>query len=716
MDCAEEISAIKRELTPLLQDPDALAFDLLSGRLLIDAAASELTDAQVLSAVRRAGMKAAPVGAGAEESFTWWDRRGRLLTTTVSGLAIFTGLTVHAVISGSPALALGLTSDEAHAVPIPAVVCYLLAVASAIFFIIPGALRSIRRLQPDMNLLMSVAIAGAIIIGEYLEAGTVAFLFAISLLLESWSVGRARRAVQALLDLAPPQARLRDPESGEDRQVSPEEVKVGDIVIVHPGERLPLDGLVVAGTAAVDMSPVTGESLPVDSHPGLQVYAGTIAVDGMLEVRVTSSASDTVLARIVRRVADAGRRRARAERWVERFARIYTPAVFAAAILVALLPPLLGGDWRDWFYRSLVLLVIGCPCALVISTPVSVVAALAAAARHGVLIKGGDILELPSRLATVALDKTGTLTAGVLQVVEVVPLEGHTADEVVGLAAALESRSSHPIAEAITDAASSNGTEISAAADVRNLAGRGMIGTVNESAAWLGSHRLLEERDQEADDMHERLEELARGGRTVVVVGRDDHVCGFIALADQPRPEADESLSQLRSAGIDTIAMLTGDNHETADDLARTLALDQVHAELLPDDKVAVVEQLIASHGDDRRSGRNLVAFVGDGINDAPSLAAADLGIAMGDGGTDVAIETADVALLTDDLTRIPWLVRHSRRTISFIRTNITLALSIKAAFVLLTAVGYATLWAAIAADMGASLLVIANGLRLLRS
>lgn len=707
LDCADEVAVLRSELGPLVGDVEQLAFDLLSGRLFVNVPQSQVADGVIVAAVARTGMKAAPVGAEADTDTGVLARHGRTIATVLSGTATALGFTIHAVTSKR--LLAALVPSEGASMPAATVILYLLGAAAGLVYVAPGALRAVRRLQPDMNLLMSVAIVGACLIHEFFEAASVSFLFAVSLLLESWSVGRARRAVQALLDLAPPRARVLDPASNDSCQVAPDEVRTGDVVVVHAGERIPLDGVVVAGASAVDTSPVTGEARPVDAAADTAVFAGTIALDGVLQIRVSREAGDTVLARVIRRVAEAGRRRARAERWVDRFARVYTPAVFATALLVAVLPPLFGGEWAEWFYRSLVLLVIGCPCALVISTPVSVVAALAAAARNGVLVKGGDLLELPARLAVIAWDKTGTLTTGTLRVEEVVALEGHEADEVMALAAALEAGGSHPVAAAILERNLANGRAVARAEDLRTLSGRGLIGSVDGSVAWLGSHRLLKERGQETAEMHHRLEQLARGGRTVVVVGRNDHVCGFIALADTPRTQAASALGQLRGLGVEHQIMLTGDNRETAEQIAEHLSLDQVHAELLPEDKADVVHRLCNEHH------RGVVAFVGDGINDAPSLAAADLGIAMGAGGTDVAIETAAVALLTDDLERIPWLVRHSRRMLTIIRTNIGLALAIKAVFVLATALGFATLWAAIAADMGASLLVIGNGLRLLR-
>ncbi len=703
LDCSEEVEALRREVGPVAGGEERLAFDLMAGLLLVDAPASAVSDATILEAIRKAGLEGFPEEDAAGAQAGWWSRHGRTVTTAASGLFILLGLVIHGATTGSLAQAVGL----AHGSPMPPAsrLAYLLATLWGAWFILPRAARSARSLRPDMNLLMTVAVTGALLIGEFLEAATVAFLFAVSLLLESWSVNRARRAIRKLMELAPPLARLRR-EDGTEVEVPPDEVRPGELVVVLAGERIPLDGEVVEGTSLVDTSPVTGESQPAAVEAGSEVWAGTIVLDGTLTVRTTRSSGDTVLARIIRQVAEAGRRRARSEQWVDRFARVYTPAVFAAAFLTATLPPLLGlGPWSVWIYRALVLLVIGCPCALVISTPVSVVAGLAAAARNGVLVKGGDLLEIPARLVTVALDKTGTLTLGRPTVEEVVPCADHTEAEVLAVAAALELRSGHPLGAAIVEACREHGLTPLPALEVTALPGRGVVGTVEGRPAWLGSHRLLEERNQETPETHERIRRLARGGRTVVVVGRDDHVCGLIALGDAPRPEAADAVRALGALGIARVVMLTGDNAETAEEVARLVGIREVAAGLLPEDKVARLRELRAE---------GPLAFVGDGINDAPALALADLGIAMGGAGTDAAIETAHVALMADDLTRIPWLVGHSRRVLAVIRANIAFALGIKALFVVLTFAGHASLWAAIAADMGASLLVIANGLRLL--
>ncbi len=711
MDCAEEVAVLKRVVGPVAGGEDHLAFDILNGKMTVQPSASDVTPGIIIHAVSRTGMRAEIWRDTLREraSDEFWQRRGRTITTALGGMLTLIGFVVHAALAGSVSAAIGSEGlGSVRDVPWAARLPYLLAVVAAIWYILPKAWRAVRYLRPDMNLLMTVAVAGAIAIGEWFEAATVAFLFALSLALESWSVGRARRAVAALMELAPPVARIKKP-GGTDQQVSPEQVPIGAHFVVMPGEKFPLDGKIVIGFSEVNQAPITGESAPVPKQPGDPVFAATINGDGALEVECTKPARDTTLAHIIRLVAEAQSRRAPSEQWVEKFARVYTPVVMGLAIAFLVVPPLLfGGSWADWFYRSLVLLVIACPCALVISTPVSIVAALAAAARNGVLIKGGTYVEVPGRLRAIALDKTGTLTEGKPRVLEVVPLSGHDERELLERAAAMESRSDHPLAQAIVAFAKERGVGFVPAEDFQIIQGKGATARFNGERYWLGSHRYLEERGQETEEDHRRLEALSQGGRTVVVIGNDSHVCGLIALADAVRPGARQAIEALRDAGVRHIVMLTGDNQETARAIALKTGVDEVQAELLPADKVAAVEKLVARFGS--------VAMVGDGINDAPALARASLGIAMGAAGSDAAIETADIALMSDDLSRLPWLVRHSRRTLAIIRQNIVFSLSVKGAFVILTFAGYASLWAAIAADMGVSLLVVFNALRLLAS
>lgn len=710
MDCAEEVAVLKQAVGPKVGGENRLAFDILNGRMIVSTTAAGPTEADVVRAVNATGMRAEPwhEGEPAAAGSTFWERHGRTVTTAISGTALAVGFVLHTVLAGGIGNALGSEGlGVAHDVPIAVRILYGVAIVAGGWFVAPKAVFAIRRLRPDMNLLMTIAVIGAIAIGEWFEAATVAFLFALSLALEAWSVGRARRAVEKLMDLAPPVARIL--ENGAQREVRPDNVPVGSLLLVKPGEKIPLDGNVVRGFSAVNQAPITGESVPVTKEPGAQVFAGTINGDGALEVESTKPAGDTTLAHIIRMVGEASSRRAPSEQWVERFARVYTPTVLIAAVLVLLVPPLVfGGAWTVWLYRSLVLLVIGCPCALVISTPVTIVAALAAAAKNGILVKGGTYMEAPAKVRAIALDKTGTLTRGEPEVLEVVPLDGHTDVDLLQRVAGMEAQSDHPLAKAIMRYAEARTIQPLPVNDFRIVPGKGATARIDGTEYWIGSHRYLEERHQETADIHRRLEEMAGEGRSVVVVGDQRHVCGLIAIADAVRPEARTIVEMLRFQGIAHVVMLTGDNEATAKAIAAHTGIDEIKAELLPADKVRAVEELVEKY--------QAVAMVGDGVNDAPAMARATLGIAMGAAGSDAAIETADVALMSDDLSRLPWLIRHSRRTLAIIRQNIVLSLAVKAVFVVLTFIGFASLWAAIAADMGVSLVVIANALRLLNS
>lgn len=707
LDCAEEVATLKRELGPLLGE-DRLSFDILNAKMTVLPGTAPDSPERIIAAVKRTGMRAEPwADAGRAEEFAQDAGTRRTVMTIASGLCLGAGFTVHARLAGGPLAALGAEGlGLTHGVPLSARALYGLGILAGSWLIIPKAWFAAKRLRPDMNLLMTVAVAGAIGIGEWFEAGSVAFLFSLALLLESWSIGRARRAIGALMALSPTTAHLKL-EDGSLRETLASKIPIGAVVVVRPGEKVPLDGLVVSGESSVNQAPITGESLPAAKGPGAVVFAGTINGDGALEVRSTKAAGDTTLAHIVRLVSEAQSKRSPSEQWVDSFARIYTPAVMILAVLVLLVPPLaFGASWTVWLYRSLVLLVIGCPCALVISTPVTIVAALAASAKQGVLVKGGSFMEIPARLKAMAFDKTGTMTKGEPAVVEVVALNGHTEREFLETVSAMEAHSDHPLAGAIVDYAREKGVAAAGGEGFQLISGKGATATVRGERYWLGSHRYLEERKQETSEVHERLEAMTASGRTVVIVGDDRHVCGLIALADTVRPEAKAALAALRRGGIEHIAMLTGDNKGTAESIAAELGIDEVYAELLPQDKVVVIEKLVARYG--------AVAMAGDGVNDAPAMAAATLAIAMGAAGSDAAIETADVALMSDDLSKLPWLIDRSRRTLSVIRQNIALSLATKAAFVVLTFLGHASLWSAIAADMGVSLLVIFNALRLL--
>jgi Cd2+/Zn2+-exporting ATPase len=689
MDCREEVAMIERRFKhlPGLEDFSA---DVIGRRLHVKYDAARLSASAIAAAVADAGMRAwleheEPLPAGDA------DARRRQVLLVVSGAL----------------LGLGLLWPLAGTMPWIASALCAGSMAAGVPLTIRKALNAIRARSLDINVLMLVAAFGAIALGEWSEGASVVFLFAVAQALEARTLERARTAVRALMDLTPAEALVRD--ANGDRPLPVDLIKPGTVIIVKPGEKVPLDGEVVAGVSAVNQAPVTGESLPIDKLPGDEVFAGTINGRGALEVRVTRLRRDTTLARIIHLVERAQAQRAPAQAFVERFARVYTPSVILLALALALIPPLvLGGQWDVWFYRALVLLVVSCPCALVISTPVSIVAALAAAARKGVLIKGGAHLERTGRVRCIAFDKTGTLTHGRPEVVEIVPLNGMASAAVVSLAASVERGSDHPIAHAILQFARSSSIDVPASTDVAALAGLGAEGRVHGDRVVLGNHRLFEERQLCSDDVHTALDRVVAGGRTPVLVARNNEAVGLIVVADRPREAGRDTLDLLRRQGIKSLVMLTGDSRGTAKAIADELGLDDVRAELMPEDKVAIVHELRGRFG--------TVAMVGDGLNDAPALASADVGIVMGAAGSDAAIETADVALMADELQKIPYALRLSRATVRNIQANLAISLVMKAAFVVAAVLGVATLWMAVVADTGASVIVIANALRLLKA
>ncbi|MDP2141393.1 MAG: heavy metal translocating P-type ATPase [Gammaproteobacteria bacterium] len=557
----------------------------------------------------------------------------------------------------------------------------------------------------NMNALMSIAVTGAVLIGHWPEAAMVMVLFALAEVIEAKSLDRARNAIRGLMDLTPERATVRQPD-GTWNEIDAQQITIGSQVRVKPGERIALDGEVVEGHSTVNQAPITGESIPVEKGPGDQVFAGTINESGSFEYRVTAAASNSTLARIIHAVESAQGSRAPTQRFVDQFARWYTPIVFVVALAVAVFPPLLLGlAWLDWVYRALVLLVIACPCALVISTPVSIVSGLAAATRHGILVKGGVYLEEGRKLEWLALDKTGTVTHGKPAQTDFIAWRDADPNSARAFAASLSARSDHPVSKAVALAAESDGVTVREVLDFSALPGRGISGHIGGSTYYLGNHRMVEELGKCSSELEERLSALETEGKTVVMLVGDDGVQALFAVADTIRNSSREAIADLHALGVKTL-MLTGDNPHAAQAIAKQAGIDDAQGNLLPEDKLREIERLA-------RNGK--VGMVGDGINDAPALARADIGFAMGAAGTDTAIETADVALMNDDLRKIPTFIRLSRATARVLMQNIVLALSIKAVFLVLTFTGQATMWMAVFADMGASLLVVFNGLRLLK-
>lgn len=685
MDCADEVRLIEDRIGRL-PGVTGLQFDLMQHRLLVQGSA---TPGEIQLAIRQLGMSATPEGTEPETP-SFWELRGRLVTVSVAGIA----------------LGVALLMDVAGVGRV--YVMTLLAISSIAggWHVVPRGLRAALNRALDMNFLMTIAAVGAWIIGEQAEAASTLFLFAVAELLESYSMDRARNAIRKLMELSPAEATVR--RDGAEARVPVSEIDVGETVIVRPGEKIAVDGSIAAGQSSVNQAAITGESMPVDVAVGDSVFAGSINVQGALEVRSEKPASDSTLARIIHAVEEAQATRAPSQTFVHRFSRIYTPGVVIAAIAVAILPPLAGfGNFEMWVYRALTMLVVACPCALVISTPVTIVSGLARAARGGVLIKGGAYLEAAGAITTICFDKTGTLTRGTPAVTDIAPLGRWSENDVLSAAAAVERHSEHPLARAVLQAAAERNLAIPESTDFEALSGRGARASVNGATVLLGNERLANEIGALKPEVTTLLSRFAESGKTVVLVIRGRETIGVIAIADQTRPNARDSLLELRAAGISRLFMLTGDNEGTARAIARELSLDSYYAGLLPDDKVRVVREL-------EEKGERLI-FVGDGVNDAPALAAATIGVAMGAAGTDVALETADVALMADDLSKLAFVVRLSRATLGVLRQNIAFAIAIKAVFLVLALGGWATLWMAIAADMGASLAVVANGLRVLR-
>lgn len=693
MDCADEVAALEQVLRPL-KGVREVRVNLMGGKVTL-AHDKSVTAAQLISAIATTGMKATPDG---EDAANLEDaKRLRQIAVGISGFSLGLGMLVEWLKFGPVWIA-----DVAYAI----------AIIAGGWFTVPKAWRALQRRALDMNVLMTVAVAGALVIQQWSEGAAVTFLFALSELLEAFSLARARKAVQALMQLTPETALLKDGETF--REVPVAEVAVGATIAVKSGARIPLDGEVLKGNSAVNQAPITGESMPVEKKPGDGVFAGTINGSGSLEVRTTKASTDSTIAKIIHLVEEAQSQKAPSQRFVDVFARYYTPAVMVAAVLVMLLPPLLfGGVWLTWFYRGLVLLVIACPCALVISTPVSVVSGLTAMARRGVLIKGGAVLEAVGKLKALCVDKTGTITEGKPRVTKVITVNSKDETEIIRIAAAIDTHSEHPLAQAVVTYANDKKVQFPRSENYQSLDGRGAEADLDGHRYFVGNHRLAHELGVCSSEIEEQLAAIEADALSVVVVGHRPHgeckgeVLGILAVGDAMRANAPAAIAALHRAGLTKIIMLSGDNQRTASAIAKQCGIDEAHGDLLPDQKIERVKALIAE--------LKYVGMIGDGVNDAPAMAAASVGIAMGGAGTDTAIETADMALMQDDLSMVAEAILLGRRTVGIIQFNIAFALMLKAVFLIMALLGHASLWLAILADTGATLLVIANALRLLR-
>jgi len=594
---------------------------------------------------------------------------------------------------------------------LPTIAAFLAAILIGGFSLFKTGLKNLFRLEFDMRTLMTIAIIGAGFIGEWTEGAVVVILFAISEALEKYSMDKARASIRSLMDIAPKEALIR--RNGQELLIKVDDIQIGDIMIVKPGQKIAMDGIVVKGYSSVNQAAITGESVPLEKSVDDDVFAGTLNTEGLLEVKVTKRVDDTTIAKIIHLVEEAQAERAPSQAFVDKFAKYYTPAIIVIAALVAIIPPLLfQADWSEWIYQGLAVLVVGCPCALVISTPVAIVTAIGNAARNGVLIKGGVYLEEAGALNAIAFDKTGTLTKGVPAVTDYVMLDNEQKEnELLSIIAALEYNSQHPLASAIIKKAEEK--EISfkdlVVEDFSSITGKGIKGTINGLTYFIGNPKLFEEllNQSISSDISKKINELQLQGKTVMVVGTTDSISALIAVADEVRESSRSTIARLHELGIKKTIMLTGDNKGTGNAIGELVGVSDIEAELLPQDKLAFIKKLRDEHGK--------VAMVGDGVNDAPALASATVGIAMGGAGTDTALETADIALMGDDLKKLPFTIKLSRKALTIIKQNITFSLAIKLIALLLVIPGWLTLWIAIFADMGATLIVTLNGLRLLR-
>lgn len=603
-------------------------------------------------------------------------------------------------------IALGLLSSLGNRPDVISETAYLLAILAGGYYIGRSALYALRSLSLDMNVLMTLALIGALAIGERLEGATLVFLFSLGSALQTYTVDKARNSIRSLVALSPKEALVR--RNGLEKNLPAGEIRLGDTLLVRPGERIAMDGYVQSGFSNVDQSPLTGESQPVAKKAGDMVYAGTVNGHGYMEVMVTRTAKDNTLARIINLIEEAQAQRAPSQQFVDVFARIYTPLIIAGSVLTAVLPVLvLGQPFAPWFEKALILLVVSCPCALVISTPVSIVAAIGGAAKKGVLIKGGAYLEEASALKVVAFDKTGTLTTGHPEVVEILPAPGYSQQELLEIAASIEQRSEHPLAGAILRAAEERGLKPGKCSGFKSLSGRGVAGEFEGKTYYAGNNRLFDECEISPESAA-FLGDLKEKEGIPVLVGSRRRIIGALMVAEKTRHNAVEAVEGLRRTGINRIVILTGDSTEAAAKVARRLGVDEVHPGLLPEDKLRIVHLLMKKYGK--------LAMVGDGINDTPALAAATVGIAMGAAGTDTALETADIALMGDDLANLPYIIRLGRSTLQIIKQNIVFSLLIKGVFIALTFSGLTSLWMAVFADTGASLLVVLNGMRLFKA
>ncbi|WP_404408038.1 heavy metal translocating P-type ATPase [Jeotgalibacillus malaysiensis] len=684
MDCSSCAATLEKHMSgnPGVQ---SVRVNFSTGKMHI---AHTLTDEQVVKEVQKSGFDATPATLRNQKKEDQKTVKS-IPVTTISGLL----------------LALGFIGSFTAIPEWLVTVFYAAAIVIGGYKPARSAFYAVKSRSLDMNVLMVTAAIGAALIGEWFEGATVVWLFALGNALQNRSIERTRDSIRSLINLTPSEALIKTDGGTVVKDV--EDVSIHDIMIVKPGEKIPLDGEITSGMSSLNQAPITGESLPVDKVPGDKVYAGTVNESGSLEVKVTRLSEDTTIARIIHLVEEAQEKKAPTQAFIDRFAAVYTPIVFVMALLVMVVPPLVGfGAWGEWFYRGLALLVVSCPCALVISTPVAIVSAIGNAARNGVLIKGGTFLEKAGAIKAIAFDKTGTLTEGKPKVTQVIALERDSVT-LVSIAKTIEEHSTHPIAQAVISYANERSISSEAGSGFSAIAGKGATAMIDGTEYFAGKPKLFKEMGISTAHIDDRISQMQNEGNTLVAVGTRDQILGLIAVADTVRDITVRSIEQLKQAGIGEMVMLTGDNEGTAKKMAAETGVDRYFAELMPEDKVTAVKRL-------QDEGKQ-VAMVGDGINDAPALATADLGIAMGGAGTDTAMETADIVLMADNLEKLPHTIRLSRKALTIIKQNIWFSLITKLAALMLIFPGFLTLWMAVLSDTGAALIVILNSMRLLR-
>ncbi len=685
MDCADEIKAINDVLKN--KDIYGIKANLMASTIEISHN-KNINDSFLKTKINSTVVKVI------EESSHLNANKERIIKVSLSGLLLL----------------IGLIFDYFNSNSLELVLLYLLSILIGGTLIFPKALSAVKRHSLDMNVLMTVAVLGALIIKQYSEATTVVFLFSLSELLESLSVQRARKAIEELFKITPKTALVVN--GDKITEVDVEKISIAQVVRVKAGENIPMDGILISGQGNVNQASLTGESIPVYKTVADEVFAGTLNTDGSFDIKVTKNFENSKLSHVVKLVAEAQSQRAPAQQFVDKFAQIYTPVVFVLALLIFLIPMLFGGHSQEWFYKALVLLVIACPCALVISTPISVVSSLTALAKKGVLIKGGSHLEMLGKISTLALDKTGTITEGKPEVKNIEILNGISTEQFLEIAASIETHSNHPIAQAIIKFAEDKGIKPKKAESFKNLPGKGIEATIDEHIYFLGNHKFVSDLSLTSNSLELKLKELEKQSLSIVVIGHKPHlncmgeILGIITIGDKIRENAQVSIEKIKKAGVKKVVVLSGDNQTTTSTIASQIKADLALGGLLPEDKVEQIKKLLLT--------KKRVVMVGDGVNDAPAMATASLGIAMGGIGTGVAIETADVTLMSDDLGQISTAIKSGRRTLHIIKFNIAFSILTKLVFLILALLGISNLWMAIVADTGATLIVILNSLRLL--